>query len=89
MSGMFDQLYCQGYFAACQDLYRLIEDAKVCLASDHKKLNEKMIMRVLTFVVVHHIILREDPDISIAWNVDRQCWVLFNRRTHRTEVSER
>lgn len=88
MEPMFDQMYCQGYFAGCQDMLRAYEESVGIMTRINKRMTAGMLRRLFNFLITNHIILREDPDISLAWNADREKWAFFNSKEGKTVAIE-
>jgi hypothetical protein len=85
---LFDQLYCQGYFAAVMDVKRLISGARYVLKFNHRKLTDKRLDRLIDFLIAQHIIIRDDPSCSISYVPAKDQWCLFNFETGKTIASE-
>ena len=79
MEQMFDPLYVQGYTAAMLDIQRAFRDVEDWLKHDHKHLSARYVHRLMRFLLLHRVILRENPDVYLAWRSDQR-FVIFDRR---------
>lgn len=75
----FDPSYVQGYTAALLDVEKAIAKnggIEEALKAGHKRLTAPILRKLIKAMIESRAILRENPDYSIYYNIDKEDFVI-------------